>query len=174
MRTEAALGLGGNLGDPVAAFAGTLRRLKEHPEITLGRVSSVYRTAPWGLADQPEFANMAALIETTLDPVALLDLCARLEKESGRERAGERWGPRTLDIDILTFGHADIDRPTLRLPHPRMASRAFVLVPLAEISPDHPVGAQTASTLLAKLPRDDVRLDEAGTARLRALLADAS
>lgn len=166
--------MGGNLGDPVAAFATTLRRLREHPEIALGRISSVYRTAPWGRTDQPDFSNMTVLIETSLDPVALLDLCAQLEREGGRQRVGERWGPRTLDIDILTFGNTEIDRPNLRLPHPRMASRAFVLSPLAEIAPEHPVGTQTAATLLAALPTDEVRLDEAGTARLHALLANAS
>lgn len=174
MKTEVALGLGGNLGDPIAAFAAALRRLQSHPANTLRRVSSVYRTAPWGVLDQPEFSNIAALVETELAPEALLALCAEIETAAGRQRSGERWGPRTLDIDILTYGEAEIDRPNLRLPHPRIAARAFVLVPLTEIAPAHRVGGEAASKLLAALPKDDVRLDEAATARLRKLLADGS
>lgn len=170
MRIEAALAFGGNLGDPVAAFAAALRGLRAHPAITLGGLSSVYRTAPWGKTDQPEFLNMAALVETTLVPEELLAFCLELERAGGRER-GERWGPRTLDIDILTYGEEATDRPGLQLPHPRIAERAFVLAPLAEIAPDRMIGGRTVAKLLEAVADDTIRRDDAATRRLISLLA---
>ena len=97
-------------------------------------MSSVYRTPPWGKLDQPDFLNMAALVETTLPARALLALCLEVERGLGRERR-ERWGPRLIDIDILTYGEATIDEPDLKVPHPRLTERAFALAPLAEIAP---------------------------------------
>lgn len=169
MRVEAALGLGGNLGDPVAAFAKALTRLARHPAVFAVRPSSVYRTAPWGKLDQPEFLNMAALVETDLPARALLDLCLTLEREGGRERR-ERWGPRTLDIDILTYGRKIIDEPGLQLPHPRIAERAFVLAPLAEIAPGMVIDLSDAATLKGALSTKDVRRDAIESDRLRGLL----
>ncbi len=169
MRVEAALGLGGNLGDPVVAFATVLRRLATHQAVSLVRPSSVYRTAPWGKLDQPEFLNMAVLVETGLSARALLELCLSLEREGGRERR-ERWGPRTLDIDILTYGGQTIDEPGLQVPHPRIAERAFVLAPLAEIAPEMMIGLSDAASLEGALAATDVRRDAAESDRLRALL----
>ncbi len=171
MKTEAALAFGGNLGDPVAAFATALRGLRAHPAVTLGALSSVYRTAPWGKTDQPEFLNMAALVETTLAPEDLLAFCLELERAGGRER-GERWGPRTLDIDILTYGAEAIDRPGLQLPHPRIAERAFVLAPLADIAPNKMIGGRTVKGLLEAVQDETIRRDEAATDRLNALLGN--
>lgn len=170
MRTEVALGLGGNLGDPLQAFAKALLALRDHPAVTLQRCSSIYRTKPWGIVDQPDFLNMAVQLSTDLNEVGLLNLCMELERASGRERR-ERWGPRTLDIDILTFGDLVTDRPRLQLPHPRLAKRAFVLVPLAEIAPDLMIGGQSVASLKAALETDAVTLDKAQTVRLRELLA---
>lgn len=170
MRVEAALGLGGNLGDPVVAFATVLRRLEAHEAVSRIRPSSVYRTAPWGKLDQPEFLNMAVLVETTLSARALLDLCLSLEREGGRERR-ERWGPRTLDIDILTYGRETIDEPGLQVPHPRIAERAFVLAPLAEIAPGLEIGGRSVADLLEAVKDETIRRDPAGTERLRALPA---
>ena len=168
MSIAATLGLGGNLGDPVAAFAAALARLRAHAAVELKTVSSVWRTAPWGKLDQPEFRNMAVLIETSLPADDLLALCLAIERESGRERR-ERWGPRTLDIDILTYGGETIDRPGLQVPHPRIAERAFVLAPLAEVAPGIMVGGRSVAELLAAIASQDVSLDEDGTRRLRAL-----
>lgn len=170
MRAEAALGLGGNLGDPVAAFATVLRRLETHEAVWLVRPSSVYRTAPWGKLDQPEFLNMAVLVETGLSARALLDLCLALEREGGRERR-ERWGPRTLDIDILTYGGQTIDEPGLQVPHPRIAERAFVLAPLAEIAPELAIGGRRVAGLLEAVIDETIRRDPAATERLRTLPA---
>lgn len=169
MKVEAALGLGGNLGDPVAAFATVLKRLERHAGISAVRPSSVYRTAPWGKLDQPEFLNMAVLVETDLPARALLDLCLDLEREGGRERR-ERWGPRTIDIDILTYGDEMIDEPGLQVPHPRIAERAFVLAPLAEIAPGLVIGRSDAATLERALAATDVRRDAIESDRLQALL----
>jgi 2-amino-4-hydroxy-6-hydroxymethyldihydropteridine diphosphokinase len=166
---EATLGFGGNLGDPVAAFAAALARLGAHAAVEVKGLSSVWRTAPWGKLDQPEFRNMAVLIESSLSAEALLELCLAIERESGRER-GERWGPRTLDIDILTYGRQGIDRPGLQIPHPRIAERAFVLAPLAEIAPTAMISGRSVAELLAAVASDEVRLDGDGTARLSALL----
>jgi 2-amino-4-hydroxy-6-hydroxymethyldihydropteridine diphosphokinase len=170
VRVEAALGLGGNLGDPVAAFATVLRRLATHQAVSLVRPSSVYRTAPWGKLDQPEFLNMAVLVETGLSARALLDLCLSLEREGGRERR-ERWGPRTLDIDILTYGGQTIDEPGLQVPHPRIAERAFVLAPLAEIAPGMMIGGRSVADLVEAVIDETIRRDPAATERLRALPA---
>ena len=170
MRLEATLGLGGNIGDPVAAFAAALTRLRDHDAIELAALSSVWRTAPWGKLDQPEFRNMAVLLETSLSAEELLDLCLAIERESGRERR-ERWGPRTLDIDILTYGGQTIDRPGLQVPHPRIAERAFVLAPLAEIAPEEMIGGFKVGALLAATADSDVKRDDAETARLKAMLS---
>lgn len=165
MRVEATLGLGGNLGDPVAAFAHALTRLAQHPAIFAVCPSSVYRTAPWGKLDQPEFLNMAVMVETTLPARALLDLCLDLEREGGRERR-ERWGPRTLDIDILTYGGETIDEPGLQVPHPRITERAFVLAPLAEIAPGLVIGLGTVLQHRAATVADGVSRDQSATDRL--------
>lgn len=170
MKVEATLGLGGNLGDPVAAFAAALVRLRAHAAVELKAASSVWRTAPWGKLDQPEFRNMAVLIETSLSADDLLALCLTIERESGRERR-ERWGPRTLDIDILTYGGEAIDRPGLQVPHPRIAERAFVLAPLAEIAPELIDRWIDTKQLAARLHDQNVRLATADTTRLQRLLA---
>ena len=155
----AALGLGGNVGDVVAAFAAALARLAATPGVNLGATSSVYRTPPWGKLDQPDFLNLAALVETTLPARALLTLCLEIERGLGRERR-ERWGPRLIDIDILTYGEATIDEPELKVPHPRLTERAFALAPLAEIAPRAGGGGRTVAGWLG-------RVDRAGDRRRR-------
>ncbi len=170
MSIAATLGLGGNIGDPVAAFAVALARLRTHAAVEVKATSSVWRTAPWGKLDQPEFRNMAVLVETSLAADDLLVLCLAIERESGRERR-ERWGPRTLDIDILTYGKATIERPGLQIPHPRIAERAFVLAPLAEIAPDIVIGKRSVARLLAAIASDDISRDAEGTTRLEGMLA---
>lgn len=129
------LSLGGNLGDPAQAMASALRLIDADSECTVAAVSSLYRTPPWGKLDQPDFLNCAAEILTLREPHAFLDLCLKIERRLKRERR-ERWGPRLIDIDILLFGTRRISEPGLDVPHPRMAERAFVLVPLAEVAPD--------------------------------------
>lgn len=168
MSIDVTLGLGGNIGDPVKAFAAALAGLSRTPGVTLKRVSSVYRTAPWGKLDQPEFLNLAVLIETDLAAAEVLELCLALERSQGRERH-ERWGPRTLDIDILTYGPEAIDKPGLQVPHPRIAERAFVLAPLAEIAPGILISGTDVATLRDRLAGADVRRDDAETLRLEAL-----
>jgi len=128
------LSLGGNLGDPAQAMASALRILDADPQTSVLRVSSVYRTPPWGKLDQPDFLNAAAELSTGLSPRALLELCLEAERRLKRVRA-ERWGPRLVDIDILVYGDRRIHEAGLDIPHPRMLERAFVLAPLAEIAP---------------------------------------
>jgi 2-amino-4-hydroxy-6-hydroxymethyldihydropteridine diphosphokinase len=105
--------------------------------------SSDYRTPPWGVTDQPPFINACIEIETDLAPRELLRRAQEIERAFGRDRAAERrWGPRPLDIDILTYGDVRLDDPDLALPHPRLFERAFVLVPLAEIAPDRTIAGR--------------------------------
>ena len=128
--------LGANLGNP----AETVRRAF----VALGRIGTVtkrsrlYRTLPWGKADQPEFVNAAVLLETDRTPRELLRELQSIETALGR-KPRERWGPREIDLDILTYGDTVIDEPGLHIPHPNMRERAFVLVPLAEIDPAYEV-----------------------------------
>ena len=144
----AALSLGGNLGDVRAAFRFALERLSLAEGVAVVATSSVYRTAPWGKLDQPDFLNMATLLRVTIAPRALLDLCLSIERDHGRARL-EHWGPRTLDMDVLTYGNVVVDEPGLTIPHPRLQDRAFVLTPLAEIAPDTVVGGVRVEELCA-------------------------
>jgi 2-amino-4-hydroxy-6-hydroxymethyldihydropteridine diphosphokinase len=133
--TVAWLGLGGNIGDPSAAMAAALRALDADPRVEILAVSSLYRTPPWGVTDQPDFLNAVASVRTELGARELLDLCLDIEKSLKRVRE-MRWGPRLIDIDVLVFGEARIDEEGLHVPHPRMLERAFVMLPLAEIAPE--------------------------------------
>jgi 2-amino-4-hydroxy-6-hydroxymethyldihydropteridine diphosphokinase len=166
----AALGLGGNVGDVASAFVEALAQLDLAQGVRLTAVSSVYRTPPWGKLDQPDFLNMAARIETTLPARALLALCLDVERGLGRERR-ERWGPRLIDIDILTYGEATIDEPNLKVPHPRLTERAFALAPLAEIAPSLTLGGRTVGDWLTGVERAGVAVDAAASAWLVAELA---
>jgi len=127
--------LGANLGDPVSTVRAAFGALANLPESRVVHTSSLYRTAPVGLADQPDFINAVAALETTLAPESLLDALLDLENRFGRLRA-EKNGPRTLDLDLLLYNDQFLNLPRLQLPHPRLHLRAFVLQPLAEIAPD--------------------------------------
>jgi len=131
----AALGLGGNIGDPRAAMAEALRQLDLRDDCRVIAVSKLYSTPPWGKTDQADFFNCCALVETSLPPEDLLDACLSIERGMKRVRA-ERWGPRTIDIDILIYGVLEQVTERLELPHPRMIERGFVMMPLADIAPD--------------------------------------
>jgi 2-amino-4-hydroxy-6-hydroxymethyldihydropteridine diphosphokinase len=142
------LGLGGNLGDPEASMASALAALDADPATHVAAVSPLYRTPPWGRTDQPDFLNAVARVETRRSARELLALCLEVERGLKRIRR-ERWGPRTLDIDILLYGDLQLREPGLEVPHPRLAERAFVLVPLGEIAPDLAVGERRVRDLLA-------------------------
>ena len=160
---RAYLGIGSNVGDMAAMLDRAVAGLAADPGITLVARSSDYRTPPWGKTDQPWFLNGAVAVETSLDPHGLLDACLRVEHDLGRVRE-ERWGPRVIDIDILAYEGAAVDDARLVLPHRYVRERAFVLVPLAEIWPDAPIGdGRTAAEALASCPGQDEirRLDDA-------------
>jgi 2-amino-4-hydroxy-6-hydroxymethyldihydropteridine diphosphokinase len=128
------IGLGSNLGDPVRQVRRGLEELGHLPRTRLVACSSLYRSAPVGKLDQPDFVNAVAVLDTTLTPRELLQELFALEARHGRAR-GERNGPRTLDLDLLLLGDRVIREPGLEVPHARMHERAFVLLPLAEVSP---------------------------------------
>jgi 2-amino-4-hydroxy-6-hydroxymethyldihydropteridine diphosphokinase len=128
------IALGANLGDPVATVLAAFGALANLNESRVVHTSSLYRTAPVGNTEQPEFINAVAALETTLAPEALLDALLDVEQRFGRIRA-EKNGPRTLDLDLLLYNDLELELPRLTLPHPRLHLRAFVLLPLAEISP---------------------------------------
>jgi 2-amino-4-hydroxy-6-hydroxymethyldihydropteridine diphosphokinase len=135
--TLAAVGLGANLGDAPATLRAAIAALARLPDSEFLRASRLYRTPAWGRTEQPDFVNAVALLETRLPARALLDLLLATERAFGRVRPdGERWGSRTLDLDLLLYGDAVIDEPGLRVPHPHLHERAFALLPLAEIAPD--------------------------------------
>lgn len=129
------LGLGSNQGDRLEALSQAETRLDAVPGIRVLRRSSVYETTPVGMTDQPWFLNRVLLIETLLEPHALLDAALQIERDLGRTRS-RRWGPRVIDIDILIYGEEAVSSDRLTIPHPGMAGRRFVLVPLLELDPD--------------------------------------
>jgi 2-amino-4-hydroxy-6-hydroxymethyldihydropteridine diphosphokinase len=132
--TQTAIALGSNLGDSYQILIHALEAIARSPHITLLAQSSIYRTQAVG-PPQPDYLNACALLDTSLSPQALLQRLLSLETQFGRVRR-ERWGPRLLDLDLLLFGDRQVQTPTLEIPHPRMAERAFVLIPLAEIAAD--------------------------------------
>ncbi len=134
---EAFIALGGNVGDVRATFDRAVACLCDGSEVRLLARSSDYRTPPWGVTDQPDFVNAVILVATTLAPRALLARAQACEETLGLDRTRKRhWGPRLIDIDILTYDDLSRTDPDLTLPHPRRFERAFVLVPLAEIAPE--------------------------------------
>ena len=134
---QACIGLGANLGDAADTLREAVEALDHREGITVREVSRFYRTPAWGREDQPDFINAVALLETSLTPRALLERLLAVETEFGRHRPdGERWGPRTLDLDLLLYGDAVIDEPGLRVPHPHLHERAFALVPLLDVLPE--------------------------------------
>ena len=157
MNVRAFVGLGGNVGDVAEAFASAAARMDALPGTQLLRVSRRYRTPAWGMAAQPDFLNAVAMLETRLPARELLEELLAIERMHGRDRATEtRWGPRTLDLDMIAYDDAAIDEPELMLPHPRLFERAFVLVPLAEIAPDRVIRGRRVAEALADLSTEGI------------------
>ena len=144
--TLAYVGLGSNLGDRESMIT------RAADLIDAVRLSTIRETEPWGYEDQPPFLNAVAEVETELAPRPLLDRLLEVESRLGRERGGPRWGPRTIDLDLLLYGDVAVEEPGLTVPHPRLADRLFVLEPLAELVPAQKIpGNGTVSEALAGL-----------------------
>ena len=135
MTHHVVLSLGAKLGDPLSALTSALEALAQTEGVEVLATSSFYGTAPIGGPDQPDYINAVAVLETTLAPMAILDLAHRIEADHDRVRQ-ERWGPRTLDIDLVVYDDVVSEDPTLTIPHPRAHQRAFVMVPWHELEPD--------------------------------------
>lgn len=154
---EAFLSFGGNIGDARATLDRAVAAFCDGAAVRLTARSSDYRTAPWGVEQQPPFINLCIAVETELSPRALLDRALAVERAFGRARTAElRWGPRTLDIDILTYDDAAVNETGLVLPHPHLFKRPFVLVPLIEIRPDLTIGGTSLKRALESLDRQEV------------------
>jgi 2-amino-4-hydroxy-6-hydroxymethyldihydropteridine diphosphokinase len=147
---EALLALGGNIGDVRETFDRAIAMVCADGAVRLIARSSDYRTPPWGVADQPPFINAAIIVTTSLDPRALLTRALAVERAHGRDRANERrWGPRSIDIDILAYDDFVLSEPDLTLPHPHLFERGFVLLPLAEIASDRVIAGRRIDDALA-------------------------
>ncbi len=155
--STAYLGLGGNLGNRREYLANAILALNSEPGIRIEKISSVYETLPVGVVDQPEFLNIVVQLATSLTAHELLTRCLHIEKKLGRVRA-ERWGPRTIDLDVLWFDGVTLSEADLVLPHPRMKERAFVLVPLAEIAPTLLLEGVSIKELATRLDISGLRL----------------
>jgi len=157
---EAFIALGGNIGDVRSTFERAIALLCDGTLVRLTARSSDYRTPPWGITDQPPFVNAVIAVATSLSPHALLAHAQACERALGRDRGQTpRWGPRTVDLDLLAYDDLVIDDATLTLPHPRLFERAFVLVPLAEIAPDRVIAGIRVREALG-------RVDATGLERL--------
>lgn len=162
MTQKAWLGLGGNIGDVQAAMATALRNLDAREAIKVTAVSALFKTPPWGVENQPWFFNCCAAVETKLTPENLLAACQEQERLGKRERS-QRWGPRTIDIDILVIEGVEQDASELTLPHPRMLERAFVLVPLADLEPKLRIQSRSVERWATDSNQDGLqRIDTAG------------
>jgi 2-amino-4-hydroxy-6-hydroxymethyldihydropteridine diphosphokinase len=146
------VGVGSNVGDRERTLWGAVHMLAFNSEVDIVAVSSIRETDPVGIVDQPRFLNAAVAVDTQLDPRALLELLLSVERELGRTRDGPRFGPRTIDLDLLLYGEEVVDEPGLTVPHPRLHERRFALEPLAELDPDLAVpGRGPVQALLAGL-----------------------
>ena len=157
---EALLGFGGNVGDVRTTLNEAVALFADGNDVTLRFASSHYLTPPWGVLEQPRFTNMAIVVETALTPRALLQRAMNTESAFDRDRYREkRWGPRPVDIDLLSYDNLTLNEPGLILPHPRLFERAFVLVPLNEIVPGRVIAGRNIKEALA-------RVDDRGIERL--------
>ncbi len=152
---DAVIGLGSNVGDKAANIRRAIGLLTEAGDIRVVRASRLYRTAPWGVTDQDWFVNACISVVTHLSPEALLARCLGVEQEMKRVRE-TRWGPRIIDVDVLTYRHETRDTPELILPHPRIVERAFVLVPMIEIAADLEIAGHPLAHWLSRLDASDV------------------
>jgi len=151
------IALGGNVGDVRATFQKAIANICGMTQGMLKTRSSDYSTPPWGDEQQAPFINACIEIETALDPHALLFTLHKIEARFGRDRAREtRWGPRTLDLDLIAYDDVSMQTPELTLPHPRLFERAFVLVPLAEIAPDRVIAGHSVTSALARLSTEGI------------------
>jgi 2-amino-4-hydroxy-6-hydroxymethyldihydropteridine diphosphokinase len=149
---QALIALGGNVGDVPATFNRAIAMLCDGDAVRLVKRSANYRTPPWGVEDQPAFVNAVIEVAARLAARDLLERMREVESRFGRDRAFERrWGPRTLDIDLLAYDDVTLATPELTLPHPRLLERAFVLVPLAEIAPHRVIAGVRVSEALARV-----------------------
>jgi 2-amino-4-hydroxy-6-hydroxymethyldihydropteridine diphosphokinase len=149
---HALIALGGNVGDVRATFKKAITNICGMTQASLLARSCDYSTPPWGEEQQADFINACIEIETSLDPHALLFTLQKIEAKFGRDRAHERrWGPRTLDLDLLAYDDVTMQTPELTLPHPRLFERAFVLVPLAEMAPERLIAGRKVASALAQL-----------------------
>jgi len=153
---DAILGLGTNLGDRTHNIEEAIRRLTADGSIRVVVRSKLYRSAPWGVTDQDWFVNACVAVQTELSPHALLKQCQAVENDMGRIRT-RRWGPRIIDVDILTFRDLVIADPDLTVPHPLIAERAFVLVPLKDVAPELKLDGRTIDSMLEKLDSSEVQ-----------------
>lgn len=153
---QAWIALGSNIAPRETYLQQAIQMLSEHEEIKLNQVSTVYETEPVGYENQDQFLNLVAEVETSLDPMELLRICQKIEQDLGRKRI-IRWGPRTVDLDILLYSTENMNVEELILPHPRMHERAFVLVPLAEIAPKLLLKDKRVQEWLDTLPAQDVQ-----------------
>jgi 2-amino-4-hydroxy-6-hydroxymethyldihydropteridine diphosphokinase len=152
---DAILALGTNIGDRAANIEEAVRRLGEDGAIEIVARSRLYRTAPWGITDQDWFVNACVGIRTGLTPLDLLKRCQAVENAMGRVRI-ERWGPRVIDVDILAIGDQEIQVPDLIVPHPLIAERAFVLVPLRDIAPELTLAGKSIDDMLGAVDAGEV------------------
>jgi len=161
---RALIALGGNVGDVRATFRKAIADICAMAQAALLARSSDYATPPWGDEQQARFINACIEIETRVDPHALLATLQKIEIKFGRDRGRERrWGPRTLDLDLLAYDDVSMQEPQLTLPHPRLFERAFVLVPLAEIAPEHVIAGRGVTSALAAVSTEGIeRLPELG------------
>ena len=154
--TQAYIGLGSNLENPIAQLDRAIATLKKHDSLQAFRVSSIYGSKPVGPQDQPDYINAVAVFDTELSPIALLDLLQSIEQAQRRVRE-RHWGPRTLDLDLLLYGSEEIQLPRLTVPHPYILERGFVIKPLSDLAPDRLLAnGKTVAEQLQQLDTSDL------------------
>lgn len=157
---DAVIAVGSNIGDKAANIAEAVARFGAHADVAIVGVSPVYKTPPWGITDQPWFTNGCFTVRTSLSPHDLLAWCLEVERQMGRVRA-EKWGPRVIDLDVLVYRGATVDDVDLKLPHPHIQDRAFVLVPLKDVAPNLRIAGEAIDHWLAKTGREGIEALEA-------------
>lgn len=153
---DVGIALGSNLGDSRALILNAIQLLAKYKAVDLKSVSRIYRTRAWGLTDQPDFLNACLTVDTNLEAPSLLNVCQQIEQRLGRKR-DVKWGPRTIDIDILWYDGLVLETERLTIPHPQMLKRGFVLVPLSEIVPNRIFAGQTVKERSARYSAEDIR-----------------